>query len=158
MKHLSCLEDECFCSSNDQFVGEKTTARATIGITAQCQLPLRVGLRETVHEYEYKSMIPPLMNNTPFYFGWDIKHLESIFLSLMKNLEWQISQTSVGAPRQSLVSNLDVWKVSAMEKGRIPFAVRAESQEALPFKDMFIPSYLLLLLENESVEEAAPEK
>lgn len=96
--------------------------------------------------------------NTPFYFGWAIKHLESISLSLRKGLEQQTSQTSEKTPRQSLGSNLDAWKVSATEKGRIPLTVRAQSQEALNFKDIFIPSYLLLHLESESVEEAAPEK
>lgn len=50
------------------------------------------------------------------------------------------------------------WKTRATEKGRIPFTVRAGSQEALNLKNMFIPSYLLFPLENESVEEASPEK
>lgn len=64
----------------------------------------------------------------------------------------------MGAARQSLGSNLDAWKVGAMERGRIPLTARAGSQEAPNFKDMFILSYLLFPVENESVEEAAPEK
>lgn len=49
------------------------------------RLPLRVDLGETEHKYEHTCMIWSIMS-TPFYFGWDIKHLESISLSLMKNL------------------------------------------------------------------------
>lgn len=68
-------------------------------------------------------MIWPIMS-TPFYSGWDIKHLESLSLSLMKDLEWQTSQISVATPRQSLGSNLEDqghrdWQDSLHSKSRV---------------------------------------